>query len=278
MISQPFWPAYLTEERIANANKLQIAITAGIGSDHVDLQAAMDRGITVAEVTYCNSISVCILTGQRKGEIGHLEWEWFDRVDRTITLPEWLTKNKRKHIFPYGNLLAALLETLPVMGNARYLFPAAKSHIRGKPTTVFNGWGKAKAEFDAALEGVRPFTLRDLRRTVSSHMAKLGIEQIVVEKLLNHVSGGTQSPIAQVYNQYSYFTEGSTSASMAAAINAILTFSVLHRPIRASTSAANAARNFGSSDGHSPFVRTSLISRKSRTGLCCHFGWRSGLP
>jgi formate dehydrogenase len=58
VISQPFWPAYLTAERIAKAPELKLAITAGIGSDHVDLQAAMDRGITVAEVTYCNSISV----------------------------------------------------------------------------------------------------------------------------------------------------------------------------------------------------------------------------
>lgn len=58
VISQPFWPAYLTAERIAKAPKLKLALTAGIGSDHVDLQAAMARGITVAEVTYCNSISV----------------------------------------------------------------------------------------------------------------------------------------------------------------------------------------------------------------------------
>jgi formate dehydrogenase len=58
VISQPFWPAYLTAERIAKAPNLKLAITAGIGSDHVDLQAAIDRRITVAEVTYCNSISV----------------------------------------------------------------------------------------------------------------------------------------------------------------------------------------------------------------------------
>jgi len=50
VISQPFWPAW--------APKLKLVITAGIGSDHADLQAAMDRGVTVAEVTYCNSISV----------------------------------------------------------------------------------------------------------------------------------------------------------------------------------------------------------------------------
>ena len=58
VISQPFWPAYLTAERIAKAPQLKMAITAGIGSDHVDLQAAIDAGLTVAEVTYCNSISV----------------------------------------------------------------------------------------------------------------------------------------------------------------------------------------------------------------------------
>ena len=58
VISQPFWPAYLTAERIAGAPKLKMAITAGIGSDHVDLAAAMANKITVAEVTYCNSISV----------------------------------------------------------------------------------------------------------------------------------------------------------------------------------------------------------------------------
>jgi len=58
VISQPFWPAYLTEDRIKKAKNLKLAITAGIGSDHVDLDAAMEKGITVAEVTYSNSISV----------------------------------------------------------------------------------------------------------------------------------------------------------------------------------------------------------------------------
>jgi formate dehydrogenase len=58
VISQPFWPAYMTAERFAKAKNLKLVITAGIGSDHTDLQAAIERGVTVAEVTYCNSISV----------------------------------------------------------------------------------------------------------------------------------------------------------------------------------------------------------------------------
>lgn len=58
IISQPFWPAYMTAERIARAKKLKMIVTAGIGSDHTDLQAAMEHKVTVAEVTYCNSNSV----------------------------------------------------------------------------------------------------------------------------------------------------------------------------------------------------------------------------
>ena len=58
VISQPFFPYYLTKERIEKAKNLKIAITAGIGSDHVDLQAAMDHKIDVVEVTFCNSRSV----------------------------------------------------------------------------------------------------------------------------------------------------------------------------------------------------------------------------
>ena len=58
VISQPFWPAYLTAERIEKATNLKLALTAGIGSDHVDLDAAIEHDVTVAEVTYCNSISV----------------------------------------------------------------------------------------------------------------------------------------------------------------------------------------------------------------------------
>ncbi len=58
VISQPFWPAYLTAERIAKAKKLKLAVTAGVGSDHVDLDAAAKARITVAEVTNSNSVSV----------------------------------------------------------------------------------------------------------------------------------------------------------------------------------------------------------------------------
>ncbi|SDD31408.1 formate dehydrogenase [Streptomyces prasinopilosus] len=58
VISQPFWPAYLTPDRLRRALHLKLSITAGIGSDHVGLPSAIEHDVTVTEVTYSNSISV----------------------------------------------------------------------------------------------------------------------------------------------------------------------------------------------------------------------------
>ncbi|HET6308279.1 MAG TPA: NAD-dependent formate dehydrogenase [Rhodopila sp.] len=57
VISQPSWPAQLDAERLAKAPKLKLVVVAGVGSDHVDLAAAAQRGITVAEITYSASVS-----------------------------------------------------------------------------------------------------------------------------------------------------------------------------------------------------------------------------
>ncbi len=85
VISQPFFPYYLTKERIAKAKNLKMAITAGIGSDHVDLQAAMDNKIDVVEVTFCNSRSVAehivmmIVSILRKMKPFDVHLHYFDR-------------------------------------------------------------------------------------------------------------------------------------------------------------------------------------------------------
>jgi len=58
LIATPFWPAYITRERMERAPNLKLLLTAGVGSDHFDLQAAADHGITVAEITGSNVVSV----------------------------------------------------------------------------------------------------------------------------------------------------------------------------------------------------------------------------
>ncbi len=57
-VATPFWPTYLTKERLAKAPKLKLLLTAGVGSDHYDLAAAAERGLTVAEITGSNVVSV----------------------------------------------------------------------------------------------------------------------------------------------------------------------------------------------------------------------------
>lgn len=149
-------------------------------------------------------VSLLLLTGQRRGEIAALQWDWIDADNQTITLPASLTKNKHKHTFPYGYKVAEVIEEVPEIGD--YLFPARRERVRGKPTTIFNGWGKEKSLFDATLEDVASYRLHDLRRSFSSHLASLGTPIHVTEKLLNHVSGEV-SGIRAVYNRYSYLPE-----------------------------------------------------------------------
>ncbi|MGW8552199.1 NAD-dependent formate dehydrogenase [Streptomyces tubercidicus] len=84
VISQPFWPAYLTPERIAGAPRLKLAITAGIGSDHVDLPSAISHGMTVAEVTFSNSISVS----------EHAVMQILTLVRNYLPSHEWVTAKK----------------------------------------------------------------------------------------------------------------------------------------------------------------------------------------
>jgi len=149
-------------------------------------------------------ILLLILTGQRRGEVGQLRWQYIDQEKRTITLPAAITKNGRVHMFPYGQAVADVFAAIPRQSD--YLFPASRDHVRNKPTTVFSGWSKCKMQFDRKCQ-IAPWTMHDCRRTFSSGMAALGISQTVVEKLLNHVSGGILSPIAQVYNRHSYMEE-----------------------------------------------------------------------
>jgi integrase len=100
------------------------------------------------------------------------------------------------HTFPYEGTVADLLERGP-RPQGDYLFPAARDRIKGKPATVFNGWGKPKDMFDD-LCGVTEWQLYDLRHTFASRA--LGVSLPTIEKLLNHVSG-TFGGIVAVYQR-----------------------------------------------------------------------------
>lgn len=147
-------------------------------------------------------VSLLVLTGLRRNEAAALKWEFFDTDERIITIPD--TKNNRAHVFPYGDKVEQIVDTIPE--TSEYLFPATRSHIRGKPTTHFNGWSKAKAQFDATLNDVADYRLHDCRRTFDSTMASLSVPLHVSDKLLNHITGAV-SGIRATYNRYSYLDE-----------------------------------------------------------------------
>jgi integrase len=80
------------------------------------------------------------------------------------------------------------------------LFPA-----RGQSVRPFSGWSKRKIELDR-LCGASDWTLHDIRRTVASNLAALGVALPVIERLLNHVSGSFGG-IVSVYQRHSFMPE-----------------------------------------------------------------------
>jgi integrase len=153
---------------------------------------------TVEGYPYGTIVHLLILTGQRKSEIANLRRTWIDQKARTITLPEWVCKNSREHTFPYGNMVAAELETVPRFNSTDLLFPSTVSDER-----PVSGWSKYKKRLG---DGVPAWRLHDLRRTFGTTLAEMEIEPHIVERLLNHSMGaiGNQadsivSAVAEVY-------------------------------------------------------------------------------
>jgi integrase len=143
-------------------------------------------------------VQLLILTGQRRSEIAMLKWEYINQEHRIITLPSEIVKNNRRHTFPYGALVAHILDCIP--GRTGFLFPA-----RGSDNRPFSGWASSKANLET-LPPIRPWTLHDLRRTFATNLAALKFPPYVTEKLLNHVTG-TISGVAAIYNRFQYSDE-----------------------------------------------------------------------
>lgn len=146
--------------------------------------------------SFGSMVELLLLTGQRRGEIAALHSSWIDREKKTITIPSVVAKNRREHVIPYGDRVAAILEGLPKKG---LLFPAQGT------TTPFTGFSKAMTAF-RKMCGFDDFTLHDFRRTFGTGLARLGVSPVTIEAMLNHVTGSL-SQIARIYNRHSYLPE-----------------------------------------------------------------------
>lgn len=183
-------------------NAPQRAVKAKHALSHEELRTTLTAALK-HPYPFGPIVALLILTGQRRNEIASLEWKRI--TNDTITIPGEIAKNHLEHTIPYGELVRGVLATIPKTSE-QYVFPAAFETMRGKPTTYFNGWSKAKAAFDLTLKDVRPYKLHDLRRTYATTLQSIGVPLEVREKLLNHISG-SQAGIVGVYNVYPYKEE-----------------------------------------------------------------------
>ena len=139
-------------------------------------------------------VKLLILTGQRKSEIGSLCWN--EVHDEQIVLPPNRTKNERTHIVPLTKPAQAILNQFRANG---------RNSVFGRHDTGFRDWTKAKIALDIRTQ-LEHWTLHDLRRTVATRMAELGVQPHIIEAVLNHVSGH-KGGVAGIYNRATYDKE-----------------------------------------------------------------------
>jgi integrase len=151
------------------------------------------------EPVYSGLIKLLILTGQRLREVSELEWKEIDLVAKLWTLPAARAKNSVEHSIPLSDQSVEILKTLPRIAGSAFVFTVnGRNPIRGTPLI--------KRRIDKLAPPMPPWVLHDLRRTVASGMARLGINLPVIEKLLNHVSGSFAG-IVGVYQRHSFADE-----------------------------------------------------------------------
>lgn len=140
-----------------------------------------------------------LLTGQRRGEVIGMGWREIDQARALWIIPKERAKNGREHTVPLSGSAMKLLSSVPKFGT-HLVFPA-----RGNSDNSVSGFTRAKQRFDE-LSSVSDWTLHDLRRTVATGMAGIGIPPHVIERVLNHVSGSFGG-VAGIYNRYQYVNE-----------------------------------------------------------------------
>jgi integrase len=146
-----------------------------------------------------------MLTGARRQELDSLLWSEIDFAQRVINLPASRIKNKKPHQIPLSPIAMEILETR----YKRIRVPSITANgtngvsVFGKRGHGFSTWADGKRGLDRRLPGMEPFRLHDVRRSVATGMARIGISIPVIEKVLNHQSG-TFAGIVGVYQRHDF--------------------------------------------------------------------------
>jgi integrase len=155
------------------------------------MAAADDEGYPFGDV-----FKMLILTGQRRGEVAEMRWSEVDLEHGVWTIPAARSKNGQSHAVPLSVPAVSLLRSLPRFLASDWVFTTTG---RGP----ISGFGRAKRRLPV---GISDWRIHDIRRTVASGMARIGVAPHVIEKVLNHKTG-IISGVAAVYNRYAYENE-----------------------------------------------------------------------
>jgi integrase len=151
-------------------------------------------------------VKLLALTGQRLSEVGGMRWEELDLDNRLWTLPAERVKNGERHEVPLSEAAVAIIRALPRVGTAKGVVFA------GRRDEAVTGFSRAKNRLDGSVKSagggaaMDPWVFHDLRRTMASGMARLGVQLPVIEKVLNHTSG-TFRGVVGVYQRHSFADE-----------------------------------------------------------------------
>lgn len=146
-----------------------------------------------------------LLTGQRLREVGGMTECELDPDQHQWTIPRERAKNDEKHVVPLSKAAEEVIAGLRrIHGAKRYVFTTTGE-------TSVSGYSRAKEQIDRLMKaegegGIAPWTFHDLRRTVASGMARLGIALPTIEKILNHRSGSFAG-IVGVYQRHDFADE-----------------------------------------------------------------------
>jgi integrase len=175
------------------------APAAGRGRDRVlsDAELGAIWRASAGVNAFGRIIRLLILTGSRRSEIGGLCWSEIDTERALWVLPAARSKNNRALSLPMMPMMAAILDQVPRRATRDQLF--------GERSAGFTDWHMGKLELDAR-SGVTGWVVHDIRRSVATGMANLGVAPHVIEQLLNHVSGH-KGGIAGIYNRATYERE-----------------------------------------------------------------------
>jgi integrase len=140
-------------------------------------------------------IRIALLTGQRREKIASMKWE-----DVSID-GIWKIATEAREKGNAGELVLPKTALAIIRQQPRF---ASNPHVfAGRGDVHMSGWSKAKAQFDARLSGVEPWTIHDLRRTARSLMSRAGVRPDISERVLGHVIPGIEG----VYDRHQYREE-----------------------------------------------------------------------